>query len=42
MPYKSAAQRRYMHAKLPKLAAEWDRESKGKKVPEKKKPKRSK
>ena len=25
MPYKSAKQRRYMHAKLPKIAARWDR-----------------
>lgn len=25
MPYKSEKQRRYMHAKHPKLAAEWDR-----------------
>lgn len=26
MPYKSDAQRAYMHAKLPKIAARWDKE----------------
>jgi hypothetical protein len=26
MPYKSEKQRRYMHAKLPKIAARWDKE----------------
>jgi len=25
MPYKSAKQRAYMHAKLPKIAAKWDK-----------------
>lgn len=30
MPYKSAKQRRYMHAKLPKLAAKWDAKYGGK------------
>lgn len=25
MPYKSAAQMRFMHAKHPKIAARWDR-----------------
>lgn len=36
MPYKSERQRRFMHAKLPKLAAEWDRETpKGKRLPRK-------
>jgi hypothetical protein len=25
MPYKSKAQMRYMHAKHPKIAAEWDK-----------------
>lgn len=25
MPYKSAKQRRFMHAKHPKIAARWDR-----------------
>lgn len=28
MPYKSAAQRKFMHAKLPKIAAKWDSEMK--------------
>ena len=47
MPYKSAAQRRFFHSKGAKKAgiskkevAEWDRESKGKHVPERKKKKR--
>ena len=26
MPYQSEAQRRYMHAKLPEIAARWDKE----------------
>jgi hypothetical protein len=30
MPYKSAKQRAYMHAKLPKIAAKWDKEHGGK------------
>ena len=30
MPYKSAKQSRYMHAKLPKIAAEWDKKYGGK------------
>lgn len=30
MPYKSAKQRRYMHAKHPKIAARWDRKYGGK------------
>lgn len=35
MPYKSQAQRRYMHAKHPKLAKEFDATTpKGKKLPE--------
>ena len=25
MPYKSAKQRRYLHAKHPKIAAKWDK-----------------
>jgi len=25
MPYKSEKQRKYMHAKMPKLAAKWDK-----------------
>ena len=35
MPYKSDAQRRFMHAKHPKIAARWDKETpKGKDLPE--------
>lgn len=35
MPYKSKAQARYFHAKLPELAAEWDSETPNfKKLPE--------
>lgn len=30
MPYASEKQRKYMHAKLPKLAAKWDKETGGK------------
>lgn len=30
MPYKSSAQRKYMHAKLPKIAARWDKKYGGK------------
>jgi len=30
VPYKSAKQRRFMHAKLPKLAAKWDKKYGGK------------
>jgi len=30
MPYKSAKQRRYMHAKLPKVAKKWDKKYGGK------------
>lgn len=30
MPYKSERQRRYMHAKHPKIAAKWDRKYGGK------------
>ena len=34
MPFKSLAQRRYMYAKHPKMAAEWEKHtSKGKKLP---------
>ena len=32
MPYKSDAQRRFMHAKHPKIAARWDKETGGKVV----------
>lgn len=37
MPYTSDAQRRYMHAKHPKIAAKWDKKYGGKIVPKKKK-----
>jgi hypothetical protein len=43
MPYKSKAQQRLFHAKearggiSPKVVKEWDKASKGKKLPEKKK-----
>jgi hypothetical protein len=40
MPYKSAAQRRFMHARHPDIAARWDaeeRKTKGKKKPASKK-----
>ena len=30
MPYKSAKQRAYMHAKLPKVAKKWDKKYHGK------------
>lgn len=37
MPYKSKAQMRYMHAKHPEIAAEWDRKYPvAKNLPEKK------
>jgi len=39
MPYKSEKQRKYMHAKLPKLAAKWDKKYGGKIVKSKKKKK---
>jgi hypothetical protein len=39
MPFKSDAQRRYMYARLPKLAEKWSKETpKGKDLPEKVKP----
>jgi len=31
MPFKSAKQRRYMHAKHPEIAERWEHESKAKK-----------
>lgn len=37
MPYKSAKQRRYIHAKHPKIAAKWDKKYGGKIKPKKKK-----
>lgn len=40
MPYKSQAQRGWMHANLPKLAASWDKKTpKGKKLPKRVRPK---
>jgi hypothetical protein len=37
MPFKSRAQRRFMYAKHPKMAKEWEKETpKGKALPEKK------
>lgn len=35
MPYKSEAQRKYMHVKQPKIAARWDKEYPSKKLPKK-------
>lgn len=37
MPYRSAKQRAFMHAKHPGIAARWDKETGGKIVPSKKK-----
>jgi hypothetical protein len=37
MPYKSRAQRAFMHAKHPEIARRWDRETGGKVEGEKKK-----
>lgn len=37
IPYKSAKQRAYLHAKKPKLAAKWDRKYGGKVKPTDKK-----
>lgn len=43
MPFKSKAQRRFMYAKHPKMAAEWEaKTAKGKKLPEKVKKKNGK
>lgn len=39
MPYKSAKQRRFMHARHPDIAARWDREYGGKVTGKKSKPK---
>jgi hypothetical protein len=42
MPYRSEAQRKFMHARHPKIAARWDKEYGGKIVPPgKKRPKRT-
>lgn len=40
MPYASAKQRAYMHAKLPKIAARWDKETGGKIAKKKAAPKK--
>lgn len=40
MPYKSAKQRRYLHAKEPALAAKWDKKYGGKVKKTKKKGKK--
>jgi hypothetical protein len=37
MPYRSEKQRRYMHAKHPKIAARWDRKYGSKPRPKKRK-----
>lgn len=37
MPYRSAKQRRFLHAKKPKLAAKWDKKYGGKVVKKKRK-----
>jgi len=42
MPYKSEKQRRYMHAKHPKIAADWDKKYGGKISPGKSKPQKPK
>lgn len=42
MPYKSAKQRAFMHAKHPETAERWDAEYGGKIVPSKKKKKSKK
>ena len=34
MPFKSEAQRRFMHAKHPRIAARWDRKYGGGRLPE--------
>ena len=36
MPYESDKQRKFMHAKHPKIAARWDKEKEAKKPPPKK------
>jgi len=40
MPYRSAKQRRFMHARHPDIAKRWDAEYGGKIVPKKKKRKK--
>lgn len=41
MPYKSEKQRRFLHAKHPKIAAKWDKEYGGKVVKKKKRKKKT-
>lgn len=40
MPYRSAKQRRYMHARLPSIAKRWDRKYGGRIYPKKKRKRR--
>lgn len=40
MPYRSERQRRFMHAKHPRIAERWDKEERGGKVVKKKRKKR--
>jgi len=40
MPYRSAKQRAFMHAKHPRIAKKWDRKYGGKIVPKKKRRKK--
>lgn len=40
MPYRSARQRRFMHARHPRIAARWDRKYGGKVRPSKKRTRR--
>lgn len=40
MPYKSAKQRAFMHARLPEIASKWDKKYGGKVKPAKKKTKK--
>ena len=42
MPFKSEAQRRYMHKNLPEIAARWEKEYDSKNLPERVKPKKMK
>jgi len=42
MPFKSEAQRRYMHKNLPEIAARWEKEYGSGKLPARVKPKKMK
>lgn len=42
MPYKSAKQRKFMHARHPEIAKRWDKEYGGKVEPKKPAPKKGK